>query len=234
MGMSCRAINQSSLSLCQHKTDASLALMTIQTLLRLRKAGWKRGAVQAWCWAHIIWFSSSHGAGIYQQLPRPPGPTEAPRRLQSSFRASRRASVRYSPTNCPSVLSLQLSQFPGSRMIARINVTFFTCVAGAISAAPPCNWCAPASPVSIAGGFLLPWSWCAGVGGQQRAQANRSVTSFSQNWACAQYHVWEWHFSWRCESSMDKILHTVLNNDVRQVRSSPRKTILAEVSQGIK
>lgn len=70
------------------------------------------------------------------------GSRAAPLQLQSSFRASRRASARYSPANCPSVLSLQLSRFPGSRTMARIDVTFITCVAGAISTAPPCNWCA--------------------------------------------------------------------------------------------
>ena len=94
------------------------------------------------------------------------GSQATPAQLHSLFSASCRASARYSPSNYSLVLSLQLSRFPGSCMIAHINVAFITCIAGAISAAPPCNWCALPPLASVSGGFLLLRSWCTAAGGR--------------------------------------------------------------------
>lgn len=69
------------------------------------------------------------------------GSQPTPARPHRFFGASRRAAARYSPSRYSSVLSLQLSRFPGSCVVARINVTFITRTAGAISASLPCNWC---------------------------------------------------------------------------------------------
>lgn len=111
------------------------------------------------------------------------GSRAAPAQLHSLFSASRRASARYSPSNYSSVLSFQLSRFPGSPMIARMHVTFITCIAGAISAAPPRNWCAPPSASERFWWGFIAAKLAHAAGGQREPTRpeQRSVTIFSQN-----------------------------------------------------
>lgn len=106
------------------------------------------------------------------------GSQAAPARLHTFSSASHRASARYSPSNYSSVLSLQLSRFPGACMIARISVTFITCTAGAVSAAPPYNRRVPPPPPAwgVSGGVLSLGCWRMAAGGQR--DGGRSITIF--------------------------------------------------------
>jgi len=185
---------------------------------------------------HLVLFTLRSGnipAAASAVRPRR-GSQAALAQLHSLFSASRRASARYSSRNYSLVLSLQLPRFPGSCMIARINVTFMTCIARAIFAAPWCNWCVPPPPASVSGGFLWLRSWCPAAGGQRepRRTERRSITIFSQNWAFTEMPGWELNFPWDCESS--PIRSCIISWITMWGWLIPHKKKLVEVSQCIK
>lgn len=110
------------------------------------------------------------------------GSRAAPAQLRSLFSSSCRASARNSPSNYSLMLSLQLSRFPGSSVIAHMKVAFNTCTARTISELPRRTGVPPLHQRAFIG-FSLLWSWCPVAGGQREPMQRESgsTSASSQN-----------------------------------------------------